>query len=174
MGAGVDVCIGEDLRLVSRERAARPSRLRAGFGPTVPCPGQVFVLDSPRPASGALGWCSGRHRPSCHSGGAGLKLSLLSSVVVDGPYDAPVSKVGQVTVPQPVRDALGLGPGARAHFVLPDFLEGVALLVPQPVMLRWLSDGIEVAMAKIGMEHTLGASPGPEPTSAPANEQDAP
>lgn len=93
---------------------------------------------------------------------------------MDGPYDAPVSKVGQVTVPQPVRDALGLGPGARAHFILPDFLEGVALLIPQPVMLRWLSDGIDVAMAKRGMERALGASETPEPTNAPPNERTPP
>ncbi len=93
---------------------------------------------------------------------------------MDGPYDAPVSKQGQVTVPQPVREALGLGSGARAHFIIPDFLEGVALLVPEPVMLRWLSDGMEVAMGRRGMERALGTSAGQEDTGAPASEQTPP
>jgi AbrB family looped-hinge helix DNA binding protein len=71
---------------------------------------------------------------------------------VDGPYDAPVSKVGQVSIPRPVRDRLGLSPGARVHFIVPDFLEGVALLVPEPVMHHWLSVGLEVALAAGGID----------------------
>ncbi len=66
---------------------------------------------------------------------------------MDGPYDAPVSKVGQISIPMPVRKALGLDTDRRVHFLIPDFLEGAALMVPETVMHEWLRTGLDAAMA---------------------------
>lgn len=67
--------------------------------------------------------------------------------MVDGPFDASISKVGQVSIPRPVRDALNLGD--RVHFIVPDFIEGVALLVPEATLQRWLQVGLDAALRDV-------------------------
>ena len=68
---------------------------------------------------------------------------------MDGPYDAPISKVGQVTIPLPIREALKIDHPDRVHFLLADFLDGAALLVPEATLQRWLSIGLQSAMDEV-------------------------
>ena len=67
---------------------------------------------------------------------------------MDGPYGAKVSKVNQTSIPREICNKLGIGTGSHVHYIIPDFLDGVAILVPDETMKSWLSVGLEVALAR--------------------------